>query len=62
MANKGLKIGQSLTTALGNELLDSFGLTNYMNDAHCNRFKRIYAEAVNGWNHKGTQFFFLNVS
>lgn len=57
MANKGLKIGQSLTTALGNELLDSFGLTNYMNDEQCNRFEGVYAGAVNGWNLKGTYIF-----
>ncbi|VDI11129.1 Hypothetical predicted protein, partial [Mytilus galloprovincialis] len=50
MKDKGLEIGQSLTTALGNELLNSFGLTNYMNDEQCNRFEGVYAGAVNGWN------------
>ncbi|XP_071123195.1 uncharacterized protein [Mytilus edulis] len=52
MEDKGLEIGQSLTTALGNELLNSFGLTNYMNDEQCNRFEGVYAGAVNGWNLK----------
>lgn len=54
MRDKGFKLGQSLTTALGNELLDSLGLTNFMNAKQCNRFEGIYARSVNGWNYKGT--------
>ncbi|XP_071123204.1 uncharacterized protein [Mytilus edulis] len=52
MRDKGFKLGQSLTTALGNELLDSLGLTNFMNAKQCNRFEGIYARSVNGWNYK----------
>ncbi|VDI07995.1 Hypothetical predicted protein [Mytilus galloprovincialis] len=53
MKDRGLTVKQSLTTALGIDLLDSFGLTNYMNDEQCSRFDGIYAGAVNGWNQKG---------
>lgn len=53
MQEKGLQIGESLTTALGNELLENLGLATFMNDEQCNRYSGVYAEAVNGWNYKG---------
>jgi hypothetical protein len=53
MQEKGLQIGESLTTALGNELLDSLGLSTFMNDEQCNRYSGVYADAVSGWNYKG---------
>jgi hypothetical protein len=53
MQEKGLQIGESLTTALGNELLENLGLATFMNDEQCNRYSGVYADAVSGWNYRG---------
>ncbi|VDI42060.1 Hypothetical predicted protein, partial [Mytilus galloprovincialis] len=47
--NKGLKAGQSLSTALANKLFDDLGLTQFLYSPSCNRFDGIYSGAVNGW-------------
>jgi len=54
MKDKGLQLGQSLSTALANRLLDELGLSPFMNDEQCDRYSGIYAGSVDGWNSKGT--------
>lgn len=54
MKDKGLQLGQSLSTALANRLLDELGLSPFMNDEPCDRYSGIYAGSVDGWNSEGT--------
>lgn len=53
MKDKGLQLGQSLSTALANRLLDELGLSPFMNDESCDRYTGVYAGTIDGWNSKG---------
>ncbi|VDI06314.1 Hypothetical predicted protein [Mytilus galloprovincialis] len=50
MKDKGLQLGQSLSTALANRLLDELGLSPFMNEEQCDRYTGVFAGAVDGWN------------
>jgi hypothetical protein len=49
----GEEMGNTLSSALANKLLDELGLTNFMNPVPCDRYSGIFADTVNGWNSKG---------
>lgn len=49
----GEEMGNTLSSALANKLLDELGLTNLMNPVPCDRYTGIFADTVNGWNSKG---------
>lgn len=53
MEDKGLQIGQSLSTALSEELMEYFGLKPFLNEEQCDRNEIPYNGAVNGWNTTG---------
>ena len=53
LAAMGEEIGNTLSSALANKLLDELGLTNFMNPVPCDRYTGIFADTVNGWNSKG---------
>ncbi|XP_076116682.1 uncharacterized protein LOC143084161 [Mytilus galloprovincialis] len=50
MKDKGLQLGQSLSTALANRLLDELGLSPFMNEEQCDRYTGVFAGTVDGWN------------
>ncbi|XP_071131855.1 uncharacterized protein [Mytilus edulis] len=49
---QGENIGNTLTSAVANKLLDELGLTKFMNSVPCDRYTGIYADSENGWNTK----------
>lgn len=59
MANKGIQIGQSLTSALADELMEYFGLKPFLNSEPCERNEGPYKDAVNGWNTSGILWVFI---
>ncbi|XP_071150838.1 uncharacterized protein [Mytilus edulis] len=48
----GENIGNTLTSAVANKLLDELGLTKFMNSVPCDRYAGIFADSENGWNSK----------
>ncbi|VDI38371.1 SWI/SNF-related matrix-associated actin-dependent regulator of chromatin subfamily E, member 1 [Mytilus galloprovincialis] len=48
----GENIGNTLTSAVANKLLDELGLTKFMNAVPCDRYAGIFADSENGWNSK----------
>ncbi|VDI41394.1 Hypothetical predicted protein [Mytilus galloprovincialis] len=48
----GENIGNTLTSAVANKLLDELGLTKFMNSVPCDRYTGIYTDSENGWNSK----------
>ncbi|CAG2190929.1 unnamed protein product [Mytilus edulis] len=50
MEDKGLQIGQSLSTALSEELMEYFGLAPFLYEEQCGRNEIPYRGAANGWN------------
>ncbi|XP_071145134.1 uncharacterized protein [Mytilus edulis] len=50
MEDKGLQIGQSLSTALSEELMEYFGVKPFLNEEQCDRNEIPYRGAANGWN------------
>ena len=53
LKTKGEEIGNTMSSAVANKLLDELGLTNLMNPVPCDRYNGIFADTVNGWNSKG---------
>jgi hypothetical protein len=49
----GENVGNTLTSAVANQLLQELGLTHFMNNEPCDRYTGIYADTVDGWNTKG---------
>ena len=49
----GENVGNTLTSAVANQLLQELGLTHFMNSEPCDRYTGIYADTVDGWNTKG---------
>ena len=52
----GENVGNTLASAVANQLLQELGLTHFMNSEPCDRYTGIYADTVDGWNTKGLFF------
>ena len=56
MKKNGENVGNTLASAVANQLLQELGLTHFMNSEPCDRYTGIYADTVDGWNTKGLFF------